>query len=163
MTIYYKEILDAGYYTYHFGVKMKFSSSLKINRENYAAIDKKNSFWSRKNYERNPEYYRRNYELFSGKYADETCSQYSDKWCREHKEACLNNFDYNMEFFKKINKAHFENVLNGLLTYSEHIKEISELYNRAILPDTLAVLCPGYRPPGPRRKGRKRSYCRLLS
>lgn len=73
----------------------------KINRNNYAIIDKKNSF--KKNH------------------------FYDDLFCLKHEKECLVNFDLNMKYFSSLNHSEFEEKLQEFLVQNKEFMEIKSL------------------------------------
>lgn len=106
----------------HFGVSVKKSETNRINRNNYAVIDKKSSIWSPKT----PIRYCYN-QAWKKYYEDEECKIYNDAYCARHQEKCLINFDKNMEFFKQISKEEFEVALSNLIDSNKNITKILDL------------------------------------
>ena len=106
----------------HFGVWIKKSEKNRISRENYAVIDKNSSLWTpRTKFWYETDEARRKY------YEDEECKIYNDSYCEERQEKCLINFDKSMEFFNRIPKDEFEDVLQSLLSYNKKIRQVFDL------------------------------------
>ena len=72
-----------------FGIKYKSENpDLRINRERYAIIDKKNHF------QKNDQILRfHGWHLRHEKYEDDEYEYYSDEYCIEHQKDCLYNYD----------------------------------------------------------------------
>lgn len=70
----------------HFGIWIKKSEKNKINRENYAVINKCNSVWSPSTPARysDPQERKKYFE-------DNECTLYCDSYCEELQEKCLIN------------------------------------------------------------------------
>lgn len=86
----------------YFDVNVKDTGKgFKINRDNYAIIDKKSSLTD-------------NYF-------------YDDLFCLEHKEKCLVNFDLNMKYFRSLNHSEFEEKLQEFLIQNQEFIEIKSL------------------------------------
>ena len=127
----------------HFGVLYKADNeNLKIKRENYAIIDKKNHDLSHYR----GHFYRmqhlatdetqseaaRNFgkhrcEYLLSIFEDESLEFYTDEFCREHHDDCLINFDLNMKFFKQLNSEEFEKVIIKLRNKWSKLKEIDDI------------------------------------
>lgn len=110
----------------HFGVWLKNVPTLRISRENYAVIDKRNSLWR----QNRVEWYKKVYkdpEARKEIYDDEECRFHSDVWCERWRQQCLENFDYNMTFFERLDKQAFEEALQLMLSKNKKIKEVSDL------------------------------------
>lgn len=111
---------------FHLGVWIKKSENNKINRENYAIVDKRNSHWS----PRTPSLYtdENRYKYFE----DEECQFYSDLYCEEHQERCLINYDKNMAFFNEISQEEFQDALDVLICSNTNIRQVLSLndYNQ---------------------------------
>ena len=110
-------------YIEHFGVKIQ-QKNLKINRENYALIDKKV-------HNKTPQFIIDSYKLEPEKrariYDDEECTIYSDAWCAKHQNDCLINYDYNMKYFQRLDANEFNKALNKLIKQSKKIREVHNL------------------------------------
>ena len=128
-------------YIYHFGVKVKNNEErLKINRENYAIIDNKNHDLSssRDRYffmkeclnfedEKIRNMGKHYFDNFNYIYTDETLQYYTDEYCEDFKEACLYNYDLNMEYFKKLDYDEFNEVIENMKNEFKEIYEIDDL------------------------------------
>lgn len=110
-------------YIEHFGVKIQ-RKNLKINRENYALIDKKV-------HNKTPQFIIDSYKLEPEKrariYDDEDCTIYSDAWCVKHQNDCLINYDFNMKYFQRLDANEFNKALNKLIKQSKKIREVHNL------------------------------------
>lgn len=110
----------------HFGVWIKNTPTVHINRENYAPIDKNSSTWSprigvlRKSFYKTVEQRKKIYD-------DEECKIYSDEWCAKHQENCLKNYDLNMAFFQSIRQEDFDKALLKLINSTPKIREVFDL------------------------------------
>ena len=89
----------------HFGVKLiNRGKGFHLTRDGFACINTKPSLpYFASLAERNA-------------YADENGTAYSETWCAEYRELCLKNFDLNMEYYSKLDKAKFDDALNSLIT-----------------------------------------------
>ena len=86
----------------HFGLRFRNSEiGYKLTRENYVRISKKSSF--------------------------ETNDFYDEDYCREHAIDSLINFDYNMDFFAKLNKKAFNSEINHFLRINPQFKAVVDL------------------------------------
>ena len=110
----------------HFGVWIKSTASICINRDNYAVVDKNSSTWSPRIGKLRRSYYQTVAERMVD-YDDDECRVYSDKWCVEHRRKCLLNFDLNMAYFDNLQHEAFEEVLVKLCDSNKAIKEIDNL------------------------------------
>jgi len=102
----------------HFGVKLiSRSKGFKLTRDEFAIINTKPSLpYSESLARRNG-------------YVDEQGSAYSDSWCAEYRELCLKNFDFNMEYFSKLDKAAFDDALSSFLSQYKKFVEVTNLNN----------------------------------
>jgi len=81
--------------TLHLGVRVRPGKrGLKLTREQYALINKRNSL--------------RKFASMKDAYEDEEGKYYTDEWCKKHRENCLKNFDLHMELFQQLDHAAFE-------------------------------------------------------
>lgn len=93
----------------HFGIKVKPGKyGLKLNRDTYALINKKNSF--RPN-----------------------AIPYTDEWCLKQREDSLINYDLNMEFFSIIDHNKFNYEIDSFINKNPMFVEIEDLteYNNS--------------------------------
>ena len=110
----------------HFGVWIKKTPAMHINRENYATIDKISSTWS----PRIGALLKSSYKTAEERkkdYDDDECRIYSDEWCESHQEKCLKNYDLNMAFFQTLQHEDFEKALSKLIKSNKKIREIFDL------------------------------------
>lgn len=85
----------------HFGVRVTVTkNSPKLVKEEYAVINNKAS-WGQSKY-------------------------HTDEWCEKHRENCLINFDYNMEFFANLNRNRFNKEVDAFVTMFD-FKEVVDL------------------------------------
>ena len=100
----------------HFGVKLLNSGkSFKLVRDEFALINTKPSLpYFKSLAKRNA-------------YADEYGSAYSETWCREYREICLQNYDLNMDYFSKLDKATFDIELDSYLSKYNRFIEVKDL------------------------------------
>lgn len=129
--------------TIHFGILISSNKKyLKINRIDYAKIDKKNHSLSssKREYEKMKIYKQLNdtffqkiskfyFDNYLNVFEDETLATYTDKYCIEHQKDCLINYDLNMNFFDKIKYSDFEKMLSKLRNKFKKLKEIKDLSN----------------------------------
>lgn len=111
-------------YIIHFGVKIK-NNNLKINRENYALIDKKVYNVPKNSFILN--YYKNNKSERDKIFEDEECTIYTDEWCNNHRDKCLENFDMNVNYFSQLSTKKFNFSLNHLLKKYNHFIQIKDL------------------------------------
>ncbi len=110
----------------HFGVKVRNTNYLHINRENYAIINKNSSIWSSRIGMLRKSFYK-TVEERKEIYDDEDCRIYSDEWCKVHREKCLKNYDLNMAFFRSIKQEDFDKALLNLINSTKKIHEVFDL------------------------------------
>lgn len=129
--------------TMHFGILINSNKkNLKINRRDYAKIDKKNHSISssKREYEKMKIYKQLNdtffqkiakfyFDNYLNVFEDETLTTYTDKYCSEHQKDCLINYDLNMNFFGKIKYSDFEKMLSKLRKKFKKLEEIKDLSN----------------------------------
>jgi len=96
----------------HFGVTVnKGKYGLKLTRENYAVVSKKNTL---------PKF---SLDI----YADDQGMKYTDEWCAKQLEDCLKNFDLNMEFMSLFNRDKFNEEINEFLKNNKRFREVFDL------------------------------------
>ena len=110
----------------HFGVWIKNTPGIYINRENYAPIDKNSSTWSPRIGKLRKSFYK-TVEQRKKIYDDDDCKIYSDEWCKSHREKCLKNYDLNMAFFQSILQEDFDRALFNLIKSTRKIHEVFDL------------------------------------
>lgn len=100
----------------HFGVKLiNRGKGFHLTRDGFAPINTKPSLpYFESLAKRNA-------------YADEKGTVYSERWCAEYREVCLKNFDLNMEFFSKLDKASFDATLSSFLSKYKQFVEVNNL------------------------------------
>ena len=99
-----------------FGVTVRSGKyGLELTREKYAFINNKSSF------NKSP------YLVIRDAYTDETGKYYTDEWCLEYKEKCLQNFDLNMKFFSCLNHDEFEHEITNFLQDNKEFKCVHDL------------------------------------
>lgn len=107
-----------------FGIKYKKDDlDLKISRERYAIIDKKNHFQKNDQYLLSHGWHLRD----KNKYDDSEYTYYSDEYCIKHQNDCLYNYDLNMAFFEKLDENEFNKVVNKIFNKFKNIYEINNL------------------------------------
>lgn len=100
----------------HFGIKLTCKGKThKLARDEFAIINTKPSLPF--------------YESLAEKnaYADDNGSIYSEAWCAEYRELCLRNYDLNMEYFSKLDKAAFDKALSSFLSHYKRFIEVTNL------------------------------------
>lgn len=96
-------------YVKHFGMWINQTlPSARLTRENYALINPVSTIHSYEHARYLIENEHVDYLVIDDK---EQKVYYSEKICEEHRRNCLENFDYNMQRFAKINHSVFENKL----------------------------------------------------
>ena len=100
----------------HFGIKLvNRGKSFNLIREEFALINTRPSLpYFESLAERN---------AYSNKQGD----AYSETWCKEYRELCLKNFDLNMEYFSKLDKATFDATLVSFLSKYKQFAEVANL------------------------------------
>ncbi|WP_394581208.1 GIY-YIG nuclease family protein [Cytobacillus firmus] len=97
---------------YHFGVKvLEGKRGLKLTRENYAIVSKKNSL----------------VHFSMDIYADEEGKTYKDEWCINQLRDSLKNFDLNMQFFSLLNHDELCKEIEGFLERNRQWTEVTNL------------------------------------
>lgn len=100
----------------HFGVKLiNRGKAFNLVRDEFALINTKPSLPY--------------FESLAAKnaYADEQGSAYSETWCTEYRDICLQNYDLNMEYFSKLDKAAFNKALSSFLSQYRRFVEVNNL------------------------------------
>lgn len=120
----------------HFGITLNLRTrGYELTRENYAVISNKSSLGKNTLYmnalRKKDEKLIKSY---SGIYADEEGLIYSDDWCKKHLNEVMQNFDLNMQFFKKLDHGKFDAEIAQLIKKSKFF-EITDLSKYS---------CPGY-------------------
>lgn len=101
----------------HFGVKVRDGKyGLELNREQYAIIDKRNSF-------------REKFPSMADCYEDEEGKFYTDAWCQNHRQKCLKNFDLSMKFFSELDYDEFDDEITCFLEKYKQFVEVRNLWN----------------------------------
>jgi len=120
----------------HFGITMKLKTrGYKLTRENYAVISNKSSLGKNALYiqalNKNDE---RILSAYTKIYADKEGLIYRDDWCKKRLIEIMQNFDLNMEFFKRLDHVEFEHEIKQFLNKTPFF-EIQDLNEYS---------CPGY-------------------
>ena len=111
-------------YIEHFGVYInKKKYKLNISKENYAKIDKKSSM----NYSKQYLEKCHSKEVLKDTYEDSEYKIYTDKWCEQHREECLKNFDLNMKYFNELDEKDFNREVNKIFKKYRKFIEIKNL------------------------------------
>ena len=105
----------------HFGVKV---CETKFSIENYAQIDTKVHFKHSSGYVR---YYYENPDKRNAIYANPECTLYTDEWCQKHREKCMQNLEWNMNFFNSLSEEKFNKRLNSFLKKNRKFVEVTDL------------------------------------
>lgn len=96
----------------HFGIKvLEGKRGLKLTRDNYAIISKKNSL----------------VKFSQDIYEDESGKTYKDQWCKEHYDECMKNYDLNMEYFSLLDHDEFNNEIDKFLKRNSEFVEVFDL------------------------------------
>lgn len=125
----------------HFGVFIDSRKKyLKINRDEYAEIDRKNHSLSvsKKEYNLMEEYRSSDviskqkiaksyFENYLKVFEDNSLTTFNNNYCIEHQKNCLINYDLNMNFFSKINYNDFEKMITSLKKKFKKLIEIQDL------------------------------------
>ncbi|GAB4075220.1 hypothetical protein GCM10028778_27230 [Barrientosiimonas marina] len=100
----------------HFGVTVFPGKwGLKLTREKYALINKRNSLGKFKN--------------MLHAYEDEKGKFYTDEWCLKHQSNCLRNFDLHMKFYHQLNHDKFESEIQAFKDKYPMFQDITDLNN----------------------------------
>lgn len=100
----------------HFGLKLvKRKYSFKLNREEFAPISTKPS---------NP-FFPTLAEM--GAYTDSSGREYRQEWCQEYRKLCLANYDLNMEYFGRLDRASFERALDNFIKRHKEFVSVDDL------------------------------------
>ena len=124
-----------------YGIIFDFDSpNLRINRDNYAIIDKKNhevSATLRRNacmkkflesdIEKVQNVGKNYFDNLHRIYEDDSFEIFIDEYCIAHQQDCLYNYDLNMKLFEKISYDEFSKVVNKILKKFKKLYEISDL------------------------------------
>lgn len=95
----------------HFGLNLKSKKDFFLSRGNYAEISNKSSL---------PKFPIDIYEDDEGKF-------YKDPWCEKHYSNVMENFDLNIEFFKKLDQSRFNNEINDFLKKHNEFIQVEDL------------------------------------
>lgn len=104
-----------------FGVKVR---ETKFSKENYAQIDTKVHFRHSLGYVK---YYSENPDKRDAIYANPECTIYADEWCQKHRERCIQNMEWNMNFFESLSEEKFNKRLNSFLKRHRKFVEVTDL------------------------------------
>jgi len=120
----------------HFGIAVMLKSrGYKLTRDNYATISNKSTHGKNIQYiQALKDNDQRIIEIYSKVYADEEGLVYSENWCKKRLFDALQNFDFNMEFFKKLDTAKFNEELTRFLNTTDFFE----------ITDLSEFSCPGY-------------------
>ena len=101
----------------HFGVNLvQRKYSFKLNREEFAMINIKSSFTVPLTG-----------LVEKGAYADESGKTYKEEWCKEYREICLKNYDFNMKYFDGLDKTEFESAVCDFLENNKEFQKVDDL------------------------------------
>lgn len=104
------------YMPIHFGVRvLPGKRGLKLTREKYAMINKRNSLGK--------------FESMLDAYEDEDGKFYTDEWCLEHQDNCLKNFDLHMEFYHQLDHNKFESEIQAFKEKYPMFQDVTDLNN----------------------------------
>ncbi|MBU5428420.1 hypothetical protein KQI41_18685 [Tissierella pigra] len=120
----------------HFGITMTLRKrGYKLTRDNYAIISNKSTFGKnmiyKKALENNDEKLIKSYSEI---YVDQEGLIYRDDWCERRLVEVIQNFDLNMNFFKRLDHVKFQDEIVKFL-YQTKFFEIEDLREYS---------CPGY-------------------
>lgn len=114
----------------HFGIIMTLRTrGYKLTRENYAIISNKSKHGKNMIYmqalKNNEE---KLIKVYSEIYADNEGLIYRDDWCEKHLVEVMQNFDFNMKFFERLDHVKFENEIEKFLKKTKflEIKDLSD-------------------------------------
>jgi hypothetical protein len=107
----------------HFGETLRASRyGHRLTRDQYALVNKKpSSRFPREMYTD---------ELWAAMawmYEDEAHTRLSDEYCTLQREAALENFDLNMEFFARLSADRFEEALTEMLRKHKYLRPVTDL------------------------------------
>lgn len=125
----------------YFGVSIDSRKKyLRINRDDYAKIDKKNYSLSASTEQYNlMAQYKNSNEISKQKMAksyfenylkvfeNNSLTTFTDSYCIAYQNECLINYDLNMKFFSKIKYKDFEKMINSLKKQFKELMEIDDL------------------------------------
>lgn len=120
----------------HFGiVVMSKSRGYRLTRENYATISNKSTHGKNMHYiQALKDNNQRIIEIYSKVYADEEGLVYCESWCKKRLFDAMQNFDFNMEFFRKLDPTKFNEELTRFLNTTDFFE----------ITDLSEFSCPGY-------------------
>lgn len=107
----------------HFGVNVKAGpkNGLRLERGQYARINKRNSTWVER--EIDPE----RWDATASIYEDEDHRFYTDEWCERWQARALENFDLNMAFFAQLDSIAFEEAVAAAVKSVRSMREVVDL------------------------------------
>lgn len=130
----YREYVKPSYIE-HFGVKVK-DNNLKINRDNYAIINKTNHH---RDHIRPED--RDNRKVFE----DESCATYTDEYCMLYQKCCLENYDLNMKYFNSLDSDEFNKELTRILEYFKYFEKVTDLNTYEDIPGIYIMVLDEYK------------------
>ena len=109
----------------HFGVTVRAGKyGLKMNRETYATINNRNSFYEIRD---DGEVYYIKFPSLEGCYEDREGRFYTQAWCEKHQKNCLENYDLNMQYFARLDRERFEKEIQRFLKRHRGFAEVGDL------------------------------------
>ena len=107
----------------HFGETLRASKySHRLKRAEYALPSKTNSTWIPRDV-----YGEEHWAAVAWMHEDEEHRIYSDEFCRLQREAALENFDLNMEFFRQLSGSAYLEAVDALLARHKNLRAVEDL------------------------------------
>lgn len=113
----------------HLGCRVKESS--KLTREKYAVISTKPSLPM--------------IEDMAEAYTNELGNEYNYDWCEGYQKKCLDNFDFNMEFFKSLQADEFNLEIDKFLNTFKQFEIVSDLEKYDSVPGYYIMVLDEYK------------------
>lgn len=119
----------------HFGVLVvEDMYGLRLTKDNYAIIDNRFSFNLGRGTFYTIDYVREHPDIYlideiteiNGKQYV-TKLHYTDSWCKQHYQSCIQNYDLNMAFYASLDKTKFEKKVNAFLRKHTEFKSVADL------------------------------------
>ncbi len=118
----------------HLGTIIKSSKyGFKLNRDNYAIINKRNSLFC------SPKL-----KLINA-YEDENGKYYTDEWCNKYCKLCLINFDINMAYFKSLDLNEFNEAKYKFLSNNPKFVKVDNLNDYELIGGYYVMVLEEYK------------------
>lgn len=119
----------------HFGVLVVANKyGLRLTKDNYAIIDNRPSFKLGYTLIHTAEFVRRLSEIYVidetkqiGEIIYVTKRHYTDSWCEQHYQECIENLKLNLEFYASLDKKKFDKNVKAFLRKYTGFKEVKDL------------------------------------